>query len=163
MNTLLSLFAQYSPTYQQEQLFSPTSTVDATTGIAIFTTVLLISLIFSIGAYVVMALGLMRIFKKAGVEGWIAWVPFYNNWKLLEIGGQQGFWAVLAIIPFVNIVSAIFVIIAMYHVGLKLGKSGVFVLLAIFFPLIWVLILGFDSSKWQGETAEQPAQPPVAA
>ena len=158
MNTFISLLAQYSSTYQ----YGPTAT-DAAVAASVLATLMLVTLIFSIGAYVIMALGLMRIFKKAGVEGWIAWVPFYNNWKLLEIGGQQGFWAVLAIIPFVNIVSAIFIIIAMYHVGLKLGKSGVFVLLAIFLPLIWVLILGFDSSKWQDKEAEQPAQPAVAA
>lgn len=154
--------AQYSSTYEQEQLFNASAS-DTAVAASIFVTFMVVTLIFSIGAYVAMALGLMRIFKKAGVEGWIAWVPFYNNWKLLEIGGQQGFWAILAIIPFVNIVSAVFIIIAMYHVGLKLGKSGVFVLLAIFFPIIWALILGFDSSKWQGEEAAQPVQPAAAA
>ncbi len=157
MNTFIPLLlAQYSSTYEQEQLFNA-SAGDTAVAASVFVTFAIIALLCTIGAYVAMAFGLMGIFKKAGVEGWIAWVPFYNNWKLLEIGGQQGFWAVLAIIPFVNIVSAVFMIIAMYHVGLKLGKSGVFVLLAIFFPIIWALILGFDSSKWQGQETVQPA------
>ena len=39
--------------------------------------------------YAITAIFLMLIFKKAGVPGWAAWVPFYNNWKLLEIGGES--------------------------------------------------------------------------
>ena len=40
--------------------------------------------------YVLPALFTMRIFKKAGVKPWIAWVPFYNQWKFLQIGGYNG-------------------------------------------------------------------------
>ncbi|HSW92185.1 MAG TPA: DUF5684 domain-containing protein [Candidatus Saccharimonadales bacterium] len=99
--------------------------------------------------YVALALLLGRIFKKAGVESWKAWVPFYNNWILYELGDQKGYWAVVAIIPVANIVSGIFMIIAMYKIGLKLGKEGVFVLWAIFVPLVWYVWLAFDDSKWQ--------------
>ena len=95
----------------------------------------------------------MQIFKKAGVKPWIAWVPFYNNWKLLELGGQQGFWAVLAIVPFVNIVAAIFLYIAMFHVGKKFGKDGAFVLLAIFLPFVWLIWLAVDKSKFNDEAS----------
>jgi hypothetical protein len=121
-----------------------------------------------VGIYIVTSLCLMRIFKKAGVESWIAWVPFYNNWKLLEIGGQQGFWAVLAIIPFVSIVSAVFMIIAFYNIGLKFGKDGIYVVLAIFIPIVWFIILALDKSVWNDavgapslapETANAPKQP----
>jgi uncharacterized membrane protein len=104
--------------------------------------------LIAIASYVVLALCLMRIFKKAGVAQWIAWVPFYNSWKALEIGGQQGFWAVLALVPFVNFVSFIFMIIAFYNIGLKLGKSGAFVLLAIFLPIVWYIWLAVDGSTW---------------
>lgn len=115
----------------------------------------LISLFFMLFAiaigYVISALLLSRIFKKAGIEQWAAWVPFYNTWRLLEIGGQQGFWAVLAIIPIVNIVSAVFMYIAMYHIGKKLGKPDAFVLWAIFIPIVWLIWLAVDKSKW-GDT-----------
>jgi hypothetical protein len=99
--------------------------------------------------YVATALLLGRIFKKAGVESWKAWIPFYNNWILYELGDQKGYWAAVAIIPVANIVSGIFMIIAMYKIGLKLGKEGVFVLWAIFVPLVWYVWLAFDDSKWQ--------------
>ena len=107
--------------------------------------------------YIVYAIFLGMIFKKAGVKPWIAWVPFYNNWKLLEIGGQQGYWAVLAIIPFVNIASAIFMYISMYHIGKKLGKDGIFVLLAIFLPIVWLIWLGIDKSKWNDAGSTAPS------
>ena len=125
-------------------------------------TLMLVSFLAFLIVYVIMALCLSRIFKKAGVEEWKAWVPFYNTWVTLELGGQKGFWAVLAIIPFVNIVAAIFMLIAMYHIGLKLGKSGAFVLLAIFFPLIWYIWLAVDKSTWQG-ARKKPASPKASA
>jgi hypothetical protein len=105
-------------------------------------------IVFFLIFYVLYSYMLGRIFKKADVEQWIAWVPFYNNWKMLEIGGQQGYWAILAIIPLVNIASAVFMFMAMYHIGRKLGKDDWFVLLAIFLPIVWIAWLAFDDSKW---------------
>lgn len=130
--------------YQQS-----TTTVDTATAVMILGWVFMTAFLFAIVAYVVSALLLGRIFKKAGITSWIAWVPFYNNWKLLEIGGQQGFWAVLAIIPVVNIASSVFMLIAMYQIGLKLGKSSSFILWAIFLPLLWLIWLAFDASTWK--------------
>ena len=144
MNTLLT-FAQ---SYTEYTTTSTSSTVDDATLAAIGVGFILFTLIFAVIAYVVGALLLARVFKKAGVESWIAWVPFYSNYKLLEIGGQAGFWAILTVIPVVNFVSAIFMLIAMYNIGLKLGKEGVFVLWAIFFPIVWLIWLAVDKSTW---------------
>lgn len=116
-----------------------------------FALVMLFTFVMVAVCYVVVALLMARIFKKAGVESWKAWVPFYNHWTLLELGGQKGFWAVLAIIPIVNIASAVFMYIAMYNIGLKLGKGGEFVLWAIFVPLVWFIWLAVDDSKWSGK------------
>lgn len=115
---------------------------------AILGGLILFIIVFTIVAYIVTAWLLGRIFKKAGVKQWIAWVPIYNGWKMLELGNQQGFWAALAIIPYVNFISAIFTYIAMYHIGKKLGKEDWFVVLAIFVPIVWMAWLAFDSSKW---------------
>lgn len=112
--------------------------------------VMAISFLVLAAIYVIMALLLSRIFKKAGVPQWKAWVPVYNNWVLLELGGQQGFWAVLAFIPIVQIVAAVFMYIAMYNIGLHFGKSGAFVLWAIFLPIVWFIWLAVDNSTWNG-------------
>ena len=127
---------------------SPNVDSDSLAGVAVAGIILLFLFIFAVIAYAVGAFLLGRIFKKADTPQWIAWVPIYNTWKTLELGNQQGFWAILAFIPFVNIVSAIFLYIAMYHIGKKLGKEDWFVLLAIFIPIVWLIWLGFDDSKW---------------
>lgn len=108
----------------------------------------LIIIIIAVISYVIYAILLGRIFQKAGLAQWIAWVPVYNNWKMLEIGNQQGFWAVLAFIPVVNYVALVFNYIAMFKIGLKLGKQDWFILLGIFVPIVWYIWLAFDDSKW---------------
>ncbi len=159
---LLTTFAQTADYYSGYYYTTGDSTVNgaAAAGMtaAFMLTFFVFVFLFAIVAYVIVAIFLMRIFTKAGVPGWIAWVPFYNTWKLLELGGQQGFWAILAVIPGINIASQIFVYIAQYHIGKKFGKNGEFVLWAIFLPIVWYIWLAFDQSKWNGNTAT-----PVAA
>lgn len=43
--------------------------------------------------------------------------------------------------------------IAQYHIGIKLGKSGAFVVLAIFLPLVWIIWLAVDKSVWNDEAS----------
>ena len=137
-------------------------TGDDAAAVAILVTFGLVFILFTIAIYIVTALCLMRIFKKAGVKPWIAWVPVYNSWKLLEIGGQPGFWSVLAFIPIVNIVSSVYLYIAMYNIGLKLGKDGVYVVIAIFITPVWFILLALDKSVWN-DTAGAPSLAPETA
>jgi hypothetical protein len=51
--------------------------------------------------------------------------------------------------------------IAMYTIGLRFGKEGYFVLLAIFLPIVWSAWLAFDKSTWQ-KTAPAFASPTPA-
>ena len=147
-------------TMYDSSMYDTTNTLspEAATGIALgFTIFMIITVLVS---YAISAFLLSRIFKKAGVEPWKAWVPIYNNWVLLELGDQKGFWAIIALIPFVNIVSIVFMFIAMYNIGLKLGKESWFILLAIFLPLVWLIWLAFDKSTWNGSTAAPVAAAP---
>jgi hypothetical protein len=151
MDTLQTLITQLGYYYDSygDRYYTSSYNDPAAAGLTVMA--MLFMLFFGVIAYVVMAILLGRIFKKAGVEAWKAWVPFYNHWTLLELGGQQGFWAVLVIVPFVNIVAAIFTYIAMYNIGLKLGKDGAFVLWGIFIPIVWYIWLAVDDSKWKGK------------
>lgn len=145
--------------YSYDYMYTTEPTADGVAaGLVLGGIFLFFAFLFALIAYVVGAWLLGRIFKKAGEPQWIAWVPVYNSWKLLELGGQQGFWAVLALIPFVNIIAAIFLYIAMYHVGKKLGKEDWFVLLAIFLPIVWLVWLAFDDSKWPKASARTTAK-----
>jgi len=152
-------------TLSQYQYSTSSTRVDDGAVLALVTTFFLIIIVAN---YIVSAIFLSKIFKKAGLAGWPAWVPFYNNWKLLEIGGQPGFWAALSWISPVSIVSAVFTYIAVYHVGLKLGKSGAFVVLGIFLPIVWIIWLAVDKSIWDEKAspaanrATGPLPTPVA-
>ena len=86
------------------------------------------------------------------MSSWKAWVPVYSSWILLELGGQRGYWAVILPIPAVNIVAILFMFMAMYTIGLKFGKEGAFVLLAIFLPIVWLIWLALDDSTWRSKS-----------
>jgi len=155
--SLLSLFSQasgydysyYSGDYNSE------------TALALSAGVMVFAILFAIAMYVLNSIMLGKIFSKAGIEGWKAWVPVYNNWIMLELGGQKGYWAVVMLIPFVGIIGAIFMYIAMYYISLGFGKESIFVLLAIFLPVVWLIWLAVDGSKWKPVIAVEPSAAPV--
>ena len=117
----------------------------------ILSVIILFSFMVAIAAYVLTALSLMSLFRKVGVRPWIAWVPFYNRWVWLQLGGQQGWLALLGIIPYGGIVSAIFLYIGMYRTGLAFGKTGGFLVLGIFLPFVWAFILGSRAEVYRPE------------
>jgi hypothetical protein len=149
---ILSLLAQAS-----DYSYTTSSSGSEAVAFGILVFIFMFGLIFSAAAYFLTAVCLLKIFRKANTDNqWAAWVPFYNFWKLLELGGQKGYWSILSLVPIVNIAAAVFMFIAQYHVGKKLGKGGEFVLWAIFFPYVWFIWLAFDRSTWnESEQAPQ--------
>ncbi|OYW44139.1 hypothetical protein B7Z28_00300 [Candidatus Saccharibacteria bacterium 32-45-3] len=129
--------------------------------------------------YVLSSFLISRVFAKASVAQWKAWVPVVNNWTLYELGSQNGRWALAPLLPLlalpfiafeqtvmvaviilfvsyiVAFVSGIIMFLAMYDISRKFGKSEWFILWAIFLPLVWFAILGFDDSKWQGNLTKR--------
>lgn len=152
MNILHTL-AQYEYETYDYETYSTGTTVDEAAAAAALGGFLIFNLLFAIASYIITAIFLGMILKKAGLASWPAWVPVYNTWKMLEIGGQPGFWSILMLIPFVNIVALVFFFIAAYHIGLKLEKPGVFVLLAIFLTPVWLIWLGVDKSTWHEDAS----------
>jgi len=158
----------YDTTYDP-YTYQTTSDVDAGAMFAIFGVIAVLGII----AYVVNSIFLGMVFKKAGVESWKAWVPVYNLWVFMELGGQKGWLSLLVLanfIPFVGwiggIVGVVFACIAAYRIGLNFGKEGVFVLLYIFLGLVWTIWLAVDKTAvWKpvdgGQSAppEKPAAP----
>lgn len=158
---LLSLFGQ-SPYYDYGPYYDNTN-YNSESAIALSFGIMVFALVFAAAFYVLHAIFLGKIFKKAGVESWKAWVPVYNSWVMLELGDQKGYWAVVSLIPFVGIIGAIFIWIAMYQIGLNLGKEGAFVLLAIFLPTVWLIWLGADKSTWKGSPVHAASVPQGSA
>jgi hypothetical protein len=131
--------------------------------IAIYVVMILVSLLFAAAFYVVMSIALSRFFKKVGVEPWIAWVPFYNNWKWLEVGGQQGWLSLLSLVPYAGIVTAVFLYIGMYRSGIAFRKESAFLVLGIFLPFVWCFMLGADSEVYRPELITKAGYPPPLA
>lgn len=111
----------------------------------------LVVIVVYLGIYAFTSYLLGRIFAKAGEKPWKAWVPIYNTWMIFKLGGYSP-WMVF--IPFVNV---IVYLAAHYKIGKNLGKSGWFLLLALFLYPVWLAWLALDNSAWTGN--EAPAQP----
>jgi len=146
--------------YESSTYYS-TSASDSSADTGFVLAMLGVTLVIVIVIYAINAFLLGKVFKKAGVESWKAWVPIYNNWILLELGDQKGWLALISLIPGAGIITAIFMYIAMYYIGLKLQKEGWFIVVAIFVPTVWMAWLAFDKSVWQDGQANLPQQPPV--
>jgi hypothetical protein len=163
---LLSLFSQTS-----NDMYAVDMSNIASDGVILGITIFFISI--AVIAYAIISYLLSRIFKKAGIPGWKAWVPVYSTWVTLELGGQAGWLSLLLITPSVanllsstpgadNVTIALFVVsviiwlvatvylyIAMYKIGQHFGKEDYFVLWAIFLPIVWYAWLAFDQSTWK--------------
>ena len=101
---------------------------------------------------IVFIVGSWKMFEKAGQPGWASIIPFYNAYILLKIAGRPGWWLLLLLIPFVNIV--IGVILAM-DIAKSFGQSAVWGVLLLFFLCgIGYLILGFGDARYVGPAAD---------
>ena len=97
-----------------------------------------------------------KIFVKAGREGWISLIPFYNLWTLFEIGGQKGAYIFFALIPCAGpIIYLVFEIKAYLEIAKRFGKETSFGILSIFFPYVTFPILAFSDAKYSEGTAEK--------
>lgn len=105
----------------------------------------------------VMIASYWKIFTKAGREGWISIIPFYNTWTLAEIVGKPGWWGLLPllmVIPIINFIAwipvmVVFVIIAI-ELAKSFGKDPVFALLLIFVSVVGYPMLAFGDAKYVG-------------
>ena len=96
--------------------------------------------------WLISAVGLWKIFEKAGKPGWGAFIPIYNMILWLEIVRRPGWWIILiVIVPFANIICAIIVVfdlVKSYGKGVGYG-FGLLLLPLIFFPM-----LGFSDAEY---------------
>ncbi len=131
--------------------------------LAVYLGVFAFSIAIALLAYVALGLTLSRFFRKVGVEPWIAWVPFYNRWKWLEVGGHPGWLSLLSLVPYGATVSLIFLAIGNYRTGIAFGKDGSWVVLGLFLPWVWCYLLSRDSEVYEpGRTTAAGYPAPLA-
>jgi len=119
--------------------------------IGVYVVTFAIAMLFAVASYVVLAIGLAGVFRKAGIEPWKAWVPIYSTFVWLQLGGQNGHWIWATFVPGGSIVTSVFLYIGMHRTGKAFGKETGFLVLGIFLPWIWVLILGLGKDEYHPE------------
>lgn len=106
-----------------------------------------------LAVFLLFVVGAWKMFVKAGQPGWAALIPIYDFYIILKIIGRPGWWLLLLLIPFVNIV--VYVIVAM-DLARSFGKSSAwgFVLLFLF-NVIGFLLLGWGPDQYVGPAASR--------
>lgn len=151
----------YDSSYYDSGYYSSSSSDAAAGFLAAGILVIFIALIFVAVFYVTTSILLSRIFKKAGLPTWKAWVPYYNTWVFFELGGYNGALSLIAIagaIPYIGWVAsiALFIIacLAAKEISKKMGREEN----SILFPLglvsagittlVWYILMGSDKNVW---------------
>ena len=107
--------------------------------IAFLLIVLAVSLLMIVSCWVV--------YEHAGQAGWKSLIPFYNMYVLMEISGKPGWWMFLLFIPLVGLAIYLF---AMLSLAKKFGRSELFGVGIFLLPMIFLPILAFGDSRYQG-------------
>jgi len=104
-------------------------------------------LLIYIGILVLLIISQWKIFTKANKPGWASLIPIYNGLVLLQIIGKPWWWLLLFLIPFVNLIFAIWVTNLLSK---SFGKDEGFTIGLILLPIIFLPILGLGSAKYSG-------------
>jgi len=93
-----------------------------------------------------------KMFEKAGEEGWSCLIPIYGTLVMLRIIGKPGWWLLMMLIPFVNIIYAIW---AVNLLSKSFGKDEGFTVGMIFLPFVFYPILGFGGAQYIGAQSKE--------
>ena len=103
--------------------------------------------------FLIVVVGLWKVFTKADEPGWAAIIPIYNLYVMTKIIGRPWWWLILLFIPFVGFVVHFIMAIDMAK---SFGKDTAYgIILLGIFNVIGYLILGFGDAEYQGPAAAQ--------
>ena len=90
--------------------------------------------------------GLWKIFTKAGYQGWLCLVPFYNIWLATKIINKKFWWFIYMLIPFINVfvVILIFIEFAKCFSHRSLGYQ----ILVALFPWVMLPLMGWGKDVY---------------
>lgn len=106
-------------------------------------------IIFLIGA-LGWHIGLYGMFRKAGIDGWKALVPFYNTWCMVEKMNLKRYWFFLQLIPIAGQFITIWITIRWIE---HFGRFGIgHHALTVFLPFLYFPYMGFSKEeRYAGE------------
>jgi signal peptidase I len=90
-------------------------------------------------------IGLYGMFKKAGIDGWKAFIPFYNTWCMVEKMPLKKYWFFLQFIPIAGQFITIWIMIKFVE---HFGRFGFWHHAAtVFLPFVYFPYLGFSKGE----------------
>ena len=127
-------------------------------GLGIF---LVIYMLLVVALYVITAIGLWKMYVKAGRPGWAAIIPVYNWWVWIEIIERPRWWfwvlvasVLLSWFPIVSMVLgvAMFVLylLACLDMAKRFGQGAGYGIGLWLLPFVFAPILGFGSARFEG-------------
>ncbi|MCK5823392.1 MAG: signal peptidase I [Bacteroidales bacterium] len=87
------------------------------------------------------------LFEKGGEAGWISFIPIYNTITIIRIAGKPWWWIFFLLIPIVQI---IFLVLIYDGLSNSFGKTSGFTVGLFFLTIIFMAIIAFDKSKFEG-------------
>jgi hypothetical protein len=128
--------------------------------------------IISLAVYVLVAIGLWKVFQKAGKPGWAGIVPIYNIYVMTEIVGRPMWFfiamvagIVLGMIPILGFLFGLAALVLWFMLVLDLarsfGKDAGFAVGMFFLSFIFIPILGFGDAKYIGPAAQGETKEPA--
>ena len=133
---------------------------------------LVVTILISVAMYVLQIIGWWKLFTKAGEAGWKSLIPLYNLYVICKIScAAKYFWYLLLtaiasgifsaiggtigglLVGVCSILSLVLFIMVNYKLAKAYGHDGGYTLGLLFFPWLFILILGFGSSAYQGNAA----------
>ena len=89
--------------------------------------------------------GMWKLFKKAGYQGWESLVPIYNSYVLSDIVFGNGLYFLICFIP---VVGWIYPFVLYFKLAEVYNKSSAFGIGLMFLPYVFLLLLAFDSNLY---------------
>ena len=104
--------------------------------------------------FVIGAIGLWKMFEKAGVEGWAGLIPFYRDYKLCgKVMDDPWYW-LRTLLIFIPVIGWVLAIYYEYQISkataLAYGKPESWAWGYLFLGPVFWLITGFDQSQYYG-------------
>jgi len=116
-----------------------------------------------LGGYILLGIALSLFFRKVGVQPGTAWIPVYNTWKWLEVGGLNGAWSLLVFVPGGFVVTWVMLCIGMRRTGVAFARTKRTLLLGILLPVIWLFVVGSRGRMYRPELIAARGYPPPRA
>jgi hypothetical protein len=113
-------------------------------------------IIFYLLLLIVFIAAIWKVFEKAGQAGWKAIIPIYSTVIMCRIVGISGWYTLLVLVPFVNIIFSIYLA---YKMALSFGYGIGMTILEVL--AIGYLILGFGSAKYIGPSGAPASAKPA--